>query len=70
MKKGSLIKIKRASTVRLGEHNLNNKLAIVLKSRMIKQTKWHLIVLCHNNNEEAVFNLKAEVINESKSNET
>jgi len=65
MKPGTLIKIKKANQLKLGEHLLQDQLAIWLRSKLVHKTKWHLVVLCHNNKEEAIFNLKAEVINES-----
>ena len=65
MKPGTLIKIKKARKISNAGNIFENKLAIWLKSGIIYRTRWHQIVLCHNNKEEAVFNLKAEVINES-----
>jgi|TARA_R100000081_G_C4809489_1_gene170022 hypothetical protein len=70
MKIGTLIKIKQAKKISNIGNLFENKLAIWLKSGIIHKTRWHHIVLCHNNKEETVYNLKAEVINESKSNET
>ena len=70
MKKGCLIRIKQAKKISNAGTIFENKLAIWLKSGIIYKTRWHHIVLCHNNKEETVFNLKAEVLNENKSNET
>ena len=66
MKSGALIKIKQASQIYLGEQRLENKLAIWLKCVTIERTKWHLIMLCGDNRTQAVFNLKAEVLDENK----
>ena len=71
MKKGCLIKISEAKQIDDWRNKcFTNKLAIYIKSKKVANTRWHLIHMCHNNKKEVVFSLKAEVLNESKNNET
>jgi hypothetical protein len=71
MKTGSLIKIKNAKQFILHrEDYFKDKLAIWLKKTNLDGKEWHLVHMCHNNKREAVYQIKMEVINESKCNET